>query len=80
MDKAEIYARANILMHEARYQNLGCECDLKWELGIGIVAEIMKDLIMEASSTNVKATMMGYPVDINYEDENVIKLWREVRA
>ena len=86
MDKAEIYARANILMHEGRYQNLGCESDLEWELGAEVVEAITSDMIvtnttmMMAYADKSQMTMMGYPVRINYEQRDIIKLWREVRA
>ena len=60
-------------------------CRYKWEIG----SEIYKKLTSITHMVNVEKidkseatqqTMMGYPVEINHDEKDVIKLWREVRA
>lgn len=60
-------------------------CRYKWEIG----GEIYRKLTSETRLINVERlenkkytqnTMMGYPIEINHDEKDVIKLWREVKA
>lgn len=60
-------------------------CRYKWEIG----SEIYKKLTSKTHMVGVEKigkseatqqTMMGYPIEINHDEKDVIKLWREVRA
>lgn len=60
-------------------------CRYKWEIG----GEIYKKLTSKTHMVGVEKigkseatqqTMMGYPIEINHNEKDVIKLWREVKA
>ena len=56
----------------------GKDTNFKWELGIKVVNELRNRVVYIRDDIYSNLTLMGYPVDINYNDPNVIKLWLEV--
>lgn len=56
----------------------GKDTNFKWELGINVVNELIKTVDFMRDDIYSSITLMGYPVDINYNNPDVIKLWLEV--
>ncbi len=53
--------------------------NLKWELGVGVVYKLKENVTCYSHGDDYSSiTLMGYPVDINYNNPDVIKLWLEV--
>lgn len=50
----------------------------EWELGVDIYRTIIEDIYMYLDDSVSKSKIFGYPVRINYDDKEIIKLWKEV--
>ena len=60
-------------------------CRYKWEIGVEIYRKLVNKTHMvgvERLGNNkyTQYTIMGYPMQINHDEKDVIKLWREVKA
>ena len=51
-------------------------CEYTWEIGAEVIDKIYKNVIVGRE----KPTLFGQKVNVNHDERNVIKLWREVRA
>ncbi len=49
----------------------------EWELGVEVYKILTEDIPMYIDSI-CTMKLLGYPVRINYEDIEIIKLWKEV--
>ena len=60
-------------------------CRYKWEIGGEIYKKLLSKtqlICVERLGNNkyTQNTIMGCPMEINHDEKNIIKLWREVRA
>lgn len=60
-------------------------CRYKWEIGGEIYSKLMSKtqlINVERLGNNkyTQNTIMGYPMEINHDERDIIKLWREVKA
>lgn len=56
------------------------DCKYEWELGTNICEMVGGNFRAYIKENDLKnLTLMGYPVKINYEDKEIIKLWKEVQ-
>ena len=64
----------------------GYESDIKFELGSEIVSQLRIDCMHYFKDSfknplkDEKLMIMGIPVEVNYDDPNIIKLWKEVKV
>lgn len=73
-----------LLHYQAEKEDMqnGYQSELRWELGARIVAELrgIESIYVQRPSVDTPMKAMGISVDINYEDIDMIKLWREVKG
>lgn len=60
---------------EAHEGILSGKCE--WELGAEVYRILTEDIPMYLDGI-CKMKLLGYPVRINYDDKEIIKLWKEV--
>lgn len=51
-------------------------CEYTWEIGAEVIDKIYKNVIVGRG----KPTLFGQKVNVNHDERDIIKLWREVRA
>lgn len=51
-------------------------CEYTWEIGAEVIDKIYKNVIVGRE----KPTLFGQKVNVNHDERDIIKLWREVRA
>lgn len=55
------------------------DINFKWELGVEVINRLIKNVCyIVGADGNHFDTLMGYPVEINYDDPKTVKLWMEV--
>lgn len=87
MTVKEILDKADFLIKEAEYDedtyNL-FDCNYKWELSEDIYnilkrdSEVWRAVRAKPDDYRFESTFMGYPIVVNLETKEMIKLWREV--
>ena len=83
----DILRQANILLSQARFEDTTRKPGkYKWELGAEVYARLQGTLIemvtyYDGQTHSRGAEFMGIPVSKpNYDEPNIIKLWREVEV
>lgn len=51
-------------------------CEYTWEIGAEVIDKLYKNVIVGRG----KLTLFGQKVNVNHDERDIIKLWREVRA
>lgn len=51
----------------------------EWELGVEVYRTLTEDDCMYFGDAPSKSTLIGNKVRINYDDKEIIKLWKEVK-
>lgn len=87
-ESENILRTLNRLTYEAEYEDekIGHKSNLKFELGINIVHELQLESMVRYyeeigfnPKINQKTSLVGIPVEINYDEPDMIKLWKEVK-
>ena len=84
---SNLFNTLNRLVYKAEYENEknGYVADLKFELGVEVVTELHLECMhyIKQSFPNPKRDekieIMGIPVEINYQNPRIIRLWKEVK-
>ena len=83
MDKETILTTLHILNGKVQFQKFRYGIDVnkcEWEIGIEVYKTIMSSLEFHHYSSDTAMEIMGWPVRINHQNPQIIKLWQEVEA